>query len=58
MKLAALAAHGSQADNRFFLDLGDDIYDRFFGVESFVRVSDRTGAAVPESDLFAGLSAP
>jgi LmbE family N-acetylglucosaminyl deacetylase len=57
VKLAALAAHGSQADNRFFLDLGDEIYERFFGVESFVRVTDRTGAAVPESDLFAGLPA-
>jgi LmbE family N-acetylglucosaminyl deacetylase len=55
-KLASLAAHSSQADNAFFLGLDSDLYDRFFGVESFVRVSDRTGALVPESDLFAGLA--
>jgi len=56
-KLASLAAHGSQADNSFFLGLDEVLYDRFFGVESFVRVSDRTGAGVPEDDLFAGLDA-
>jgi LmbE family N-acetylglucosaminyl deacetylase len=54
-KLAALAAHGSQADNIFFLQLGPDLYRRFFGVETFVRAADRTGAAIPEDDLFAGL---
>jgi LmbE family N-acetylglucosaminyl deacetylase len=56
-KLAALGAHGSHPPHAIFLDLGDELYDRFFGVESFVRVSDRTGAALPEKDLFAGLSA-
>ena len=56
-KLAALAAHASQADNIFFLRMGDELYDRFFGVESFVRAVDRTAAAVPETDLFAGLRA-
>jgi LmbE family N-acetylglucosaminyl deacetylase len=56
-KRAALAAHASQGDNLFFLRLGDDVYERFFGIESFVRVSDRTGAPVPETDLFAGLPA-
>jgi LmbE family N-acetylglucosaminyl deacetylase len=54
-KLASLAAHGSQADNIFFLKMGEDLFDRFFGIESFVRATDRTGAAVPEADLFAGL---
>lgn len=54
-KFAALAAHASQADNVFFLRLGSDLYGRFFGQEWFVRASDRSGAAVPEDDLFAGL---
>lgn len=54
-KFAALAAHASQADNVFFLRLGPDLYGRFFGQEWFVRASDRSGAAVPEDDLFAGL---
>jgi len=55
LKRAALAAHSSQADNLFFLRLGADLYRRLFGVESFVRVLDRTGAPLPEEDLFAGL---
>ena len=57
-KLASLAAHGSQADNIFFLKMGEDLFGRFFGDESFVRVVDRTGAEVPETDLFAGLRVP
>jgi LmbE family N-acetylglucosaminyl deacetylase len=56
-KMAALAAHSSQPDNTFFLQMGEDLYDRFFGVETFVRVTDRTGAALPEDDLFSGLAA-
>jgi LmbE family N-acetylglucosaminyl deacetylase len=54
-KRASLAAHASQADNLFFLGLPDDLYERFFGVESFVRAVDRTGLTPPEDDLFAGL---
>jgi LmbE family N-acetylglucosaminyl deacetylase len=54
-KLAALAAHGSQAENIFFLQMGEDLYARFFGTEVFVRAADRSGAPVPEDDLFAGL---
>jgi LmbE family N-acetylglucosaminyl deacetylase len=54
-KLESLAAHGSQADNIFFLQMGPELYARFFGVESFVRAEDRTDAPVPESDLFAGI---
>jgi hypothetical protein len=30
-------------------------FTRMLGVETFVRVHDTTGAAVPEDDLFAGL---
>jgi LmbE family N-acetylglucosaminyl deacetylase len=54
-KRASLAAHASQADNIFFLGLSEVLYGRFFGVETFVRTLDRTGAPLPESDLFAGL---
>ena len=53
-KRAALAAHASQMDNAFFLRLDDERFAQVFGVESFVRLSDTTGASVPEDDLFAG----
>jgi LmbE family N-acetylglucosaminyl deacetylase len=55
VKRASLAAHASQADNIFFLGLSEALYARFFGVEAFVRTLDKTGAPVPEDDLFAGL---
>ncbi len=54
-KYEALSAHSSQADNVFFLRLGPELYGRFFGREWFVRAVDRSGAALPEDDLFAGL---
>ncbi len=54
-KYASLAAHASQSDNIFFLQMGEDLFASIMGTESFVRVSDTTGAPVPEDDLFAGL---
>jgi len=51
----AMAAHASQADNIFFLRLGREIFGKCFGQERFVRAVDRTGAPLPEDDLFAGL---
>ena len=54
-KYDALAAHASQADNIFFLEMGTELFTEVFGHETFVRVEDRTGAPVPEDDLFAGL---
>ncbi len=54
-KYEALRAHASQADNVWFLRLGPELYGRIFRREWFVRASDRTGAALPEDDLFAGL---
>lgn len=54
-KYDSLAAHASQADNIFFLNLGRELFATAFGRETFVRVRDRTGAPVPEDDLFAGL---
>ncbi|GAA2834904.1 PIG-L family deacetylase [Kitasatospora paracochleata] len=54
-KFDALAAHASQGENIFFLKMGKERFTDLMGVETFVRVRDTTGAAVPENDLFAGL---
>jgi LmbE family N-acetylglucosaminyl deacetylase len=54
-KYDALAAHASQTENIFFLRMGIDVFTELMGVETFVRVQDRTGAPLPEDDLFAGL---
>jgi LmbE family N-acetylglucosaminyl deacetylase len=54
-KFASLGAHASQSDNIFFLKMGEELFARVMGSESFVRVYDTTGAPVPETDLFAGL---
>jgi LmbE family N-acetylglucosaminyl deacetylase len=54
-KYSALAAHASQSDNVFLLNMGRELFTEVMGNEAFVRVHDRTGAAVPEDDLFAGL---
>ncbi|MEU3572625.1 PIG-L family deacetylase [Kitasatospora sp. NPDC036755] len=54
-KFDALAAHASQGENIFFLKMGKERFTELMGVETFVRVKDSTGAAVPENDLFAGL---
>ncbi|MEU0130709.1 PIG-L family deacetylase [Streptomyces sp. NPDC006289] len=54
-KFDALAAHASQGENIFFLKMGKERFGELMGTETFVRVKDTTGAAVPENDLFAGL---
>jgi LmbE family N-acetylglucosaminyl deacetylase len=54
-KFDALAAHGSQGDNMFFLQMGKDKFISLMGVETFLRVQDPTGTPLPEDDLFAGL---
>jgi hypothetical protein len=54
-KYEALAAHASQSENIFLLDLGTERFTRLMGTETFLRVHDSTGAALPENDLFAGL---
>jgi LmbE family N-acetylglucosaminyl deacetylase len=54
-KLAALRAHASQADNGFLLRFPAELVREFLSREYFVRARDRTGASLPESDLFAGL---
>ncbi|MFU8874444.1 PIG-L family deacetylase [Micromonospora sp. SL4-19] len=54
-KFESLAAHASQAENIFFLQLGQERFTELMGVETFVRVRDITHAPTPEDDLFAGL---
>jgi LmbE family N-acetylglucosaminyl deacetylase len=54
-KFEALAAHASQTENIFFLQLGPERFTELMGTETFVRVRDSTDAPVPEDDLFAGL---
>jgi LmbE family N-acetylglucosaminyl deacetylase len=54
-KRAALAAHASQLEGSFFERFPDEAFVRAFGVESYIRDYDGTGAQLPETDLFAGL---
>jgi LmbE family N-acetylglucosaminyl deacetylase len=54
-KFEALKAHASQSENIFFLNMGVERFTQLMGHETFVRVQDKTGAATPEDDLFAGL---
>ena len=55
VKRAALAAHASQTDNAFFLNLPQEAFDRLFATEGFTLAVDRLAVEVPEADLFAGL---
>jgi LmbE family N-acetylglucosaminyl deacetylase len=54
-KRVALAAHASQLEDSFFVRFPDEAFAKAFGVESFIRDYDTTGASLPEDDLFAGL---
>ena len=54
-KRDALFAHGSQISESWFSKLPPEIAEATFGYEHFIRASDRTGAPLPEDDLFAGL---
>ena len=54
-KRDALMAHGSQINDSWFSKIPPDIAEAVFGYEHFIRVIDKTGAPVPEDDLFAGL---
>jgi LmbE family N-acetylglucosaminyl deacetylase len=51
----ALATHASQLDDTFFIRMPERAFAALFATESFIRVVDTTGAALPEDDLFAGL---
>jgi LmbE family N-acetylglucosaminyl deacetylase len=54
-KREALLTHSSQIQDSWFSKIPADIAQEAFGFETFVRVSDSTGAPLPEDDLFAGL---
>jgi LmbE family N-acetylglucosaminyl deacetylase len=54
-KREALMAHGSQIRQSWFSKIPSGITESVFGYEHFIRASDRTGAPLPEDDLFAGL---
>ncbi len=54
-KRDALMAHASQIQESWFSRIPPEIATAAFGRESFIRVSDATGAPLPEDDLFAGL---
>jgi LmbE family N-acetylglucosaminyl deacetylase len=54
-KREALFAHASQIQDSWFSKLPPEIAEEAFGRETFIRAMDRTGAPVPEEDLFAGL---
>ena len=46
-KYASLAAHASQSDNIFFLQMGEELFSSIMGSESFVRAVDSTRSAGP-----------
>lgn len=54
-KQAALLSHASQINDSWFSKIPPDVVEQVFGQESFIRAVDRSGAPVPEDDLFAGL---
>jgi LmbE family N-acetylglucosaminyl deacetylase len=55
-KKASIFAHESQMANFDFLKMDEELVRGAFGKEHFVRRFDRTGAPVPETDLFIGLT--
>jgi LmbE family N-acetylglucosaminyl deacetylase len=57
LKRDALLAHASQIADSWFSKIPPDIGEAAFGHENFIRVTDKTGAPVPEDDLFAGVRA-
>jgi LmbE family N-acetylglucosaminyl deacetylase len=54
-KRAALAAHASQLDQSWWVQMPPEAFDGIFATETFIRARDTTGAPLPETDLFAGL---
>jgi LmbE family N-acetylglucosaminyl deacetylase len=57
-KHAALMSHHSQIRESWFSKIPPNLSVDVFGWESFIRAADRTGAPVPEEDLFAGIPRP
>ncbi|HEY2551650.1 MAG TPA: PIG-L family deacetylase [Streptosporangiaceae bacterium] len=54
-KREALMAHASQINDSWFSKIPPEVALEAFGYETFIRAQDKTGAQVPEDDLFAGL---
>jgi len=54
-KQEALLTHNSQIAESWFSKIPPEVAAEAFGYESFIRATDSTGAAVPETDLFTGL---
>jgi LmbE family N-acetylglucosaminyl deacetylase len=54
-KRAALQAHASQLGDTVWVRVDDKEFAELFGQETFIRARDTSGAALPETDLFAGL---
>ncbi len=54
-KKEALHAHLSQLNGSHWVYLSDDALERVFVEETYIRARDKTGASLPESDIFAGL---
>jgi LmbE family N-acetylglucosaminyl deacetylase len=54
-KRAAMQAHASQLADTVWVRVDEAEFAEFFGQETFIRVRDVTGAALPETDLFAGV---
>jgi LmbE family N-acetylglucosaminyl deacetylase len=55
LKREALIAHASQINDSFFAKLPEPVFAKAFAQESFIKVHDATGSAIPETDLFTGL---
>lgn len=51
----ALNAHASQIAESWFSHIPPEAFAIAFGQQTFIRAYDTTGAATPETDLFAGL---
>jgi LmbE family N-acetylglucosaminyl deacetylase len=56
VKRQALAAHASQTDNGWFLQMPMEVFVEAFGTEEFLRLRDPFGSAPPEDDLFRGVA--
>jgi LmbE family N-acetylglucosaminyl deacetylase len=54
-KRAGLMAHRSQLDSSMAARLTPELFAAVFGVETYIRAVDTTGAETPEHDLFAGV---
>jgi LmbE family N-acetylglucosaminyl deacetylase len=55
LKQAALACHASQLQDSHWLAHPAEAIEEIFSEETYIRLEGRTGAPLPETDLFAGL---